>query len=73
MEENYHGNEKLNSSVRFLNELEEGEVKIYREDGNLSEIRNYTKGRLNGNRELYNESGELIETEIWENGNKIKK
>lgn len=73
LEENYFPNEQLISSVRFLNELEEGEVKIFRDNGNLLEIRNYSKGKLNGIRELYGESGEVIETELWENGNKINK
>ncbi|MFN3997238.1 toxin-antitoxin system YwqK family antitoxin [Algoriphagus sp.] len=73
LEENYFQNEKMISSVRFVNELEEGEVKIFREDGNLQEIRHYSKGRLNGIRELYDEFGKLVETEIWEKGNKINK
>lgn len=73
LEENYFSNEQLASSIRFVNELEEGEVKIFNENGNLMEIRNYSKGRLNGTRELFDESGQLTKTEIWENGNKIKK
>lgn len=73
LQENYFPNEQIISSVRFLNELEEGEVKIFREDGKLLEIRNYSKGRLNGKREIYNEAGQLAGTEIWENGNKINK
>lgn len=73
LEENYFPNEQLISSVGFMDELEEGEVKIFREDGNLLEIRNYSKGRLNGKREIYDEAGQLSETEIWENGNKINK
>jgi len=73
LEENYFPNQKILSSVRFVNQLEEGEVKIFRADGNLQEIRNYSKGRLHGVRELYDEFGKLVETEIWENGNKINK
>ncbi len=56
LEENYFSNEQLASSIRFVNELEEGEVKIFNENGNLMEIRNYSKGRLNGTRELFDES-----------------
>lgn len=73
LEENYFPNEQLVSSIRFLNELEEGEVKIFRENGNLLEIRNYSKGRLNGIRVLYDDAGQVFETELWENGNKINK
>lgn len=73
LEENYFSNEQIISFVRFLNELEEGEVMIFREDGKLLEIRNYSKGRLHGKREIYNEAGQLVETETWENGNKINK
>lgn len=73
LEENFHSNEVLASAIRFQNNLEEGEVKVYLENGKLLEIRNYTKGRLNGKRELYDESGQLTSTEMWENGNKINK
>lgn len=73
LEENFYPNDKVFSTIRFLNELEEGEVRIFRDNGSLLEIRNYTKGRLNGTRTLFDESGQLTATELWENGNKINK
>lgn len=72
-EENFYPNEQAMNTIGFVNELEEGEVKTYSENGKLLEIRNYNKGRLNGKREVYDESGKLLASEIWENGNKIEK
>lgn len=73
LEENYFPNEQQISTIRFQNELEEGEVKIFGESGKLLEIRNYSLGRLNGKREIYNEAGQVAKTELWEKGNKINK
>lgn len=70
-EESFYPSGKPFSTVFFKMGVEEGEVKIFHENGNLQEIRNYTKGRLNGERKLFDEKGELIRTEIYEFGNKI--
>lgn len=72
-EESFYPSGKPFSTVFFKMGVEEGEVKIFHENGNIQEIRNYTKGRLNGERKLFDEKGELIRTEVYEFGNKINK
>ncbi|MFC5190577.1 toxin-antitoxin system YwqK family antitoxin [Algoriphagus aquatilis] len=72
-EESFYPSGKPFSTVFFKMGIEEGEVKIFHENGIIQEIRNYTKGRLNGERKLFDEKGELIRTEVYEFGNKINK
>jgi antitoxin component YwqK of YwqJK toxin-antitoxin module len=53
--------------------LEEGEALLYYENGKIQEIRRFSKGKLNGIRELYDTNGILERTETYELGNKINK
>jgi antitoxin component YwqK of YwqJK toxin-antitoxin module len=72
-EENYYPSGELLSTIIFKLGVEEGEAKLYHENGNLQEIRPYTKGRLNGERKFFDQQGILIRSETYEFGNKINK
>src|SRR5690606_23362631 len=73
LETNYFENGQVYSVVNYLNNEPEGEVRIYREDGSLEEIRRFQAGKLVGNREFFDENENLVKTETYENGNKIDK
>ena len=64
----YFPNGQLQMKNTYLNGLLEGEVKIFREDGSLKEIKNFKKDKLDGKREFYDENGELIRVEIYKAG-----
>ena len=72
-EENYYPSGQLASSIPYLNEVEEGKAILYYETGNVLEIKRYSKGRLNGDREFFDKNGVLERTESYELGNKINK
>ena len=46
----------------------EGKVKWYYENGNISQIANYSNGVLNGNREIFYENGKLQNKRIYSKG-----
>jgi antitoxin component YwqK of YwqJK toxin-antitoxin module len=72
-EETFYPSGKPFSTIPFKLGVEEGEVILYYENGTTQEIRNYSKGRLNGERKFFDEEGKLLRTETYEFGNKINK
>ena len=73
LEINYFENGQVYFAVNYQNNLVQGEVRIYREDGSLDEIRRFQDGKMTGKREFFDKNEKLINTEYYEYGNKINK
>lgn len=73
LEINYFENGQVHSAINYLYNEAQGEVRIYREDGSLEEIRRFKDGKMTGKRDFFDEKETLIITEFYEKGNKINK
>jgi antitoxin component YwqK of YwqJK toxin-antitoxin module len=70
---NYHPNGALYFEANYALGKIQGEVKYFRMDKSLEEIRRYDKGLLHGKREYFDEKGVLINSEIYEEGDLTNK
>ncbi|SFB37011.1 toxin-antitoxin system YwqK family antitoxin [Algoriphagus aquimarinus] len=73
LEINYFENGQVHFAINYLYNEAQGDVRIYREDGTLEEIRRFKDGKMTGKREFFDEKETLIITEFYEKGNKINK
>jgi len=67
-ESTFYTSGQLIMEKNFRNGLANGEVKIFREDGSIQEIRNYKNDDLHGLRSYFNDSGILTRTETYVEG-----
>lgn len=73
LEINYFENGQVYFAVNYQNNKSQGEVRVYRKDGSLEEIRRLQDGVPHGKQEFFDEKEQLIKTENYEYGNKTDK
>lgn len=64
----YFPNGKIESVIKLLNGLREGESRFYWENGNLKEVRSYVNGKVEGLVKIYYPNGNQKEFFTIENG-----
>ena len=57
--------------INYKNDLQDGPYVAYHENGKIGKSGSYKYNNPNGKWSFYNESGQLTEVQIWDNGNKI--
>jgi antitoxin component YwqK of YwqJK toxin-antitoxin module len=72
-ETNYHPNTAMYFEANYILGKIQGEVRYFRADKSLEEIRRYFKGLLHGKREYFDENGVLIKSETYEEGDLTNK